>query len=107
MLFYFGSTVEEATKLYMDELGFARSVARGQVQSQMNTPGYFTCYYYGMKKLCDWEKEFGYSKKDYTELLFSIGNMSMENVHRYLELSEADKLRFRKDFPSLLMEEEA
>ena len=40
-------------------------------------------------------------------MLFSIGNMSMENVRRYLELSEADKLRFRKDFPSLLMEEEA
>lgn len=104
MLFYFGSTVEEATKLYMDELGFARSVARGQVQSQMNTPGYFTCYYYGMKKLCDWEKEFGYSKKDYTELLFSIGNMSMDNVRRYLELSESDKLRFRTEFKSLFME---
>ena len=107
MLFYFGRPVEEATQLYMDELGFARHVARGQVQSQINTPGYFTCYYYGMKKLCDWEAEFGYNKKDYTELLFSIGNMSMENVRRYLELSEADKLRFRKDFPSLLMEEEA
>ena len=102
MLFYFGKPVEEATQLYMDELGFARNVARGQVQSQMNTPGYFTCYYYGMKKLCDWEKEFGYSKKDYTELLFSIGNMSLENVRRYLELSEEDKLRFRTEFASLL-----
>ena len=104
MLFYFGNTVEEATRLYMDELGFARGVARGQVQSQMNTPGYFTCYYYGMKKLCDWEKEFGYNKKDYTELLFSIGNMSMENVRRYLELTEEDKLRFRTEFKSLWME---
>ena len=105
MLFYFGRPVEEATRLYMDELGFARHVARGQVQSQINTPGYFTCYYYGMKKLCDWEAEFGYNKKDYTELLFSIGNMSMENVRRYLELSEEDKKRFREDFPSLLMEQ--
>lgn len=104
MLFYFGKSVEDATRLYMDELGFARHVARGQVQSQLNTPGYFTCYYYGMKKLCDWEAEFGYNKKDFTELLFSIGNMSMENVRLYLELSEEDKERFRKDFPSLLME---
>ena len=103
MLFYFGNTVEEVTQLYMDELGFAHHIARGQVQSQMNTPGYFTCYYYGMKKLCDWEKEFGYSKKDYTELLFSIGNMSMENVRRYLELSEEDKKRFRTEFNSLLL----
>ena len=102
MLFFYGNTVEEATQVYMDELGFARNVARGQVQSQINTPGYFTCYYYGMKKLCDWEKEFGYSKKDYTELLFSIGNMSLDNVRRYLELSEEDKLRFRTEFGSLL-----
>ena len=105
MLFYFGNTVEEVTQLYMDELGFAHHIARGQVQSQMNTPGYFTCYYYGMKKLCDWEKEFGYSKKDYTELLFSIGNMSMENVRRYLELSQEDKLRFRTEYSSLLVTE--
>ena len=105
MLFYFGRSVEEATQLYMDELGFARHVARGQVQSQINTPGYFTCYYYGMKKLCDWEAEFGYNKKDYTELLFSIGNMSMENVRRYLELSEEDKKRFREDFSSLVAEQ--
>ena len=104
MLFYFGNTVEEATRLYMDELGFARNVARGQVQSQLNTPGYFTCYYYGMKKVCDWEQEFGYNKKDYTELLFSIGNMSMENVHRFLKLSKEEQRRFREDFPSLLME---
>ena len=101
MLFWFGNTVEEATRLYMEELGFAHHVARGQVQSQMDTPGYFTCYYYGMKMLCDWEKEFGYSKKDYTELLFSIGNMSLENVRRYLELTEEDQKRFREDFAAL------
>lgn len=105
MLFYYGKPVEEVVKLYMDELGFAHDIARGQVQSQMNTPGYFVCYYYGMKKLCDWEAAYGYNKKDYTEELFSVGSMSLENFHRYLDLSPEDQKRFKTDFGSLLMED--
>lgn len=107
MLRYFGNTIEEVTQLYMKELGFAHDIARGQVEAQIYmTAGYFTCYYYGMKKLCDWEKEYGYSKKDYTEELFSVGNISLENFKRYLDLSAEDKKRFKSEFASLLMDTE-
>ncbi len=106
MLFYFGSTMEEVTRLYMDEMGFAHDIARGQVLAHINMPGYFVCYYYGMKKLCGWEKDYGYNKKDYTEELFSAGNISLENFKRYLDLPPEDKTRFKTDFASLLMKPE-
>ena len=89
-------------KLYMDELGFDRDTARGQVKAQEGQQGYFTSYYYGMKKLCDWEKKYGYDEKAYTELLFSAGRISMENFEKFLQLSESDKNSCLHDFPSLL-----
>ncbi len=98
MLFYEGKTIEEAVQTYMEELGFDRISARGQVLSQEITPGYFTCYYYGMKKICDWEKEYGYNKKDYTELLFSVGNISLANFERILKMDEAERYSYLHDF---------
>ncbi len=102
MLFYEGRTIEEAVQTYIEELGFDRTSARGQVLSQEITPGYFTCYYYGMKKICDWEKEYGYNKKDYTELLFSVGNISLANFERILKMDEAERYSYLHDFESLV-----
>lgn len=102
MLFYEGKTIEDAVQTYMQELGFDRTSARGQVLSQEITPGYFTCYYYGMKKICDWEKEYGYNKKDYTELLFSVGNISLANFERILKMDEAERYSYLHDFKGML-----
>ncbi|MGI6642912.1 MAG: DUF885 family protein [Bacillota bacterium] len=103
-LHYFHKPEEEAIKLYMDELGFDRITALGQVKSQetQNRIGYFTCYYYGMKKLEDLEKKYGYDKKTFTEYLFSVLNTSIQNFEAFLNLSEEDKNRFLTGFPSML-----
>ncbi|MDD2496446.1 MAG: hypothetical protein PHE29_14815, partial [Tissierellia bacterium] len=102
MLRYFGRPIKDAVQLYMDELGFDRFTARGQVKAQESKQGYFTTYYYGMKKLCDWEKQYGYDEKTYTELLFSAGRVSLENFERFLRLSKDDKKSYLNDFSSLL-----
>ena len=102
MLFVEGRTIEDAVRVYMEELGFDRVSARGQVLSQEYTPGYFTCYYYGLKKLEEWEREFGYERDDYTRLLFSVGNISLANFRRILEMEEAERESYLKDFGSLL-----
>ncbi len=101
-LHYFHRPEEDAIKLYMDELGFDRITALGQVKSQesQNRVGYFTCYYYGMKKLEDLEKKYGFDKKTFTEYLFSVLNTSLENFEAFLKLSDADKNRFLTGFPS-------
>ncbi|MGI6357161.1 MAG: DUF885 family protein [Bacillota bacterium] len=103
-LMYFNRPEEDAIQLYMDELGFDRKTALGQVKSQemQNRIGYFTCYYYGMKKLADMEARYGYDQKTFTEYLFSVLNVSLTNFERFLQLSEADKQRFLTGFPSLL-----
>jgi len=101
MLRYYGNPVKDVVKLYMDELGFDYQTARGQVKAQESMEGYFTCYYYGMKKLCDWEKQYGFDEKTYTELLFSAGNVSLENFERFLKLSEEDKKRYCREFCGL------
>lgn len=104
MLFYYGSTLEEAVKVYEKELGFDRGTARKQVQAHQNAPGYFTCYYYGMKKICEWEKEYGFSKKDFTELLFSAGYISIGRLDEFVRLTQEERDRYLHDFSSLLRE---
>lgn len=99
---YFGRPIGDVVKLYMDELDFDRNIARGQVKQQESMQGYFNCYYYGMKKLSDWEKEYGYDKKQFTELLFSPGRISLSNFERFLKLNESDKKSLLNDFGSLL-----
>ena len=102
MLRYFGNPIKDAVQLYVDELGFDRATARSQVKAQEGQQGYFTSYYYGMKKLCDWEKEYGYDEKEYTELLFAAGRISLENFEKFLKLNQEDKHSYLNDFPSLL-----
>jgi hypothetical protein len=102
MLYYHGATLEEAVKTYEKELGFDRGTARSQVLAHQNMPGYFTCYYYGMKKICEWEKEYGFSKKDFTELLFSAGYISIERLGELARLTPQERERYYHDFSSLL-----
>lgn len=102
MLYYHGCTIREAARLYEEELGFDPATARGQVQAHEDMPGYFTCYYYGMKKICDWEQEFGLCNKTYTALLFSLSNVSLATFRRVLEMDEAERELFFHGFPSLL-----
>ena len=106
MLYYYGRPIGEVVQLYEKELGFDRRTARGQVQAHENMPGYFTCYYYGMKKICDWEKQYGFEKKAYTELLFSLSNVSLQTFEKVLKLTDAQRERFFHDFASLYMNPE-
>ncbi len=103
-LFYKNGTIEDACNIYKKEMGLDFVTARGQVRSHQATPGYFTTYHYGMKKLTQWEKDYGFSKKDYTELLFSAGHVSMDTFKMYLDLSEADRQRYYNEFKSLYMD---
>lgn len=102
MLRYFGNPIKDVVQLYVDELGFDRATARSQVKAQEGQQGYFTSYYYGMKKLCDWESEYGYDEKEYTELLFAAGRISLENFEKFLKLSHEDKKSYLNDFSSLM-----
>jgi len=101
---YFGRPLEDAIQLYMDELGFDHQTARGQAISQLpqNRIGYFTCYYYGMKKLEDLEQKYGYDKKTFTEYLFSVPFISLANFEAFLNLTDEDKERLLTQFPSKL-----
>ena len=98
---YFGKTIGDVIDLYVKELGFDRKTARTQVQAHENLGGYFTTYYYGYKKVTDWEKLYGFDKKEYTELLFSAGRVSMDTFERFLRLSEADRFSLTHEFASL------
>ena len=103
-LFYFGATVGEAVDIYRRELGLDFVTARAQVQAHQNSPGYFTCYYYGMKKITDWERELGFTKKDFTELCFSAGYVSIETFGMLVRMTEEERRRYCTEFKSLLRE---
>lgn len=103
MLRYEGRPVADCVRLYMDELDFDHGTARGQVRAQETMEGYFTCYYYGMKKISDFERQSGLDSKAFTELLFSSGNVSMENLRGFLRLDERQRASYLSDFGSLLM----
>ena len=96
--------LEIAEKTGASTATISRVTARAQVQAHQNAPGYFTCYYYGMKKICDWEKQYGYTKWDYTELLFSAGRISMESLEMLVKMTKEEQGRFFTEFRSLLME---
>ena len=98
---YFGKTIGDAVNLYQQELGFDRQTARFQVQAHENDEGYFTSYYYGMKKLCQWEKDYGFDSKTYTAKLFEVGGVSLENFKLYLDMTEEEKYSLTHDFGSL------
>ena len=103
MMYYYGATLEEVIQLYEKELGFDRTTARKQVQAHQNAPGYFTCYYYGMKKISQWETASDMTKKEFTELLFSAGYISMESLELLVGLSAEERQRYFTEFKSLYM----
>ena len=98
---YFGKTIGDAVDLYQQELGFDRQTARFQVQAHENDEGYFTSYYYGMKKLCQWEKDYGFDSKTFTAALFEVGGVSLENFKLYLDMTDDEKYSLTHDFGSL------
>jgi len=104
-LHYFQRPVNDAVELYMEELGFDRGSARAQVKAQEARPGYFTCYYYGLKRILELQEELGYDDKSFTELLFAAGRVSLDTFEAFLRLSEADRQRFLTRFPSLMMKQ--
>jgi hypothetical protein len=102
MLRYFGNPIRDAVQVYMDELDFDHDTARGQVKAQEDMLGYFTCYYYGYKMIAQWEREYNFTPKEYTELLFSAGRMSLENFKRFLDLTPEERHSLTHDFASLI-----
>lgn len=104
-LHYCGRPVEDAVQLYVDELGFDWNTARSQVRYQERNPGYMTCYYYGMKRLQDFQAEYMPDEKEFTRTLFSVGRISLSSLERFLKLAPEDRLRFQTGFKSLLQEE--
>lgn len=103
LMYYYGEPLQKVVDLYQEELGFDYITARGQVLAHQNMTGYFTCYYYGMKKIEDWDKKLGLSKKDFTELLFSAGFISMESFEMYARLTPEERKRYYTEFKSLRM----
>jgi len=99
---YFGKTIGDALDLYVRELGFDRNSARTQVQAHENDNGYFTTYYYGYRKVEEWEQYYGFDKKEYTELLFSLSRVSLNTFKRYLKLDESDRFSLTHEFASLI-----
>ncbi len=97
---YFGRPFDEIVDLYIQELGFERKVAEGQVLAQQLMAGYFTCYYYGMKRLADLQDEFGLSDKDFTEVIFSLPRVSLKTMENFLKLGDGYKNRVLTGFPS-------
>ena len=50
-------------------------------------------------------KKYGYTKWDYTELLFSAGRISMESLEMLVKMTKEEQGRFFTEFRSLLMDE--
>ena len=108
MLRYFGRPIRDAVKLYMDELDYDYTTARGQVKQQEDMEGYFTTYYFGYKKIRELEEQYKdvYDEKQFTEILFAVGRVSVDILEMYLALPEDQKRSYRYDFKSLLMTRE-
>lgn len=104
MLRYEGRPIADCVKLYMDELGFDHATARGQVRAQEQMEGYFTCYYYGLKKISGFERASGLDARAFTELLFSCGNGSMATLEGFLKLDAAQRESYLNEFCSKLMD---
>ncbi len=105
-LHYYNRGFKDAMQLYVDEMDFSVKSATGQALGQVGVtglgPGYFTTYYYGMKRIQELQAEHGYSDKSFTELLFAVSRTSLKSFEAFLNLSEADRRRFLTGFDSLL-----
>ncbi|MGE5578961.1 MAG: DUF885 family protein [Bacillota bacterium] len=99
---YFRRPVDEVVDLYVEEMGFDRDTARGQVKAQELMIGYFNCYYYGLKRLSVLQAEYGLSDKDFTEIIFGLPHVSLSTLEKFLRLDAPGKERVLTGFPSLL-----
>ncbi len=90
LLHYFREDEEKAIALYVKHLGLTNAVASGQVKSQIITPGYFTAYYYGLRHLESLQEESRLSDKDFTELIFSCGKLSLNSLRKLSKFSPED-----------------
>lgn len=97
-MFHFNHGREPAVQLYMKYMGLDRPTATGQVKSQEATPGYFTIYYYGMKALEKLQKECGWNDKDFTELIFSAGKVSLGTVRKLVYMQAGDRKKLLEEF---------
>ena len=102
MLFYFNKTIKEACEVYEKELGYDGSTARAQVQAHEFMQGYFTGYYYGLKKICDLEKELKWDPKAFTELLFSVGRVNLDTFEKIAKLQPQDRHSLLHNYASKL-----
>jgi len=98
----FSQAVEEVSGLYEKELGFDGPTARGQVEAQLRMEGYFTCYYYGLKRLSELEDASGLGEAAFTGELFSCGAISLKNFEGFLGLDDSGKAAYKEGFDSLL-----
>ena len=97
-MFHFDHGREAAVQLYMNYMGLDRATANGQAKSQEMTPGYFTIYYYGMKALEELQRECGWNDRDFTELVFSAGKVSLSTVRRLVYMPAAERKRLLEEF---------
>ncbi len=99
---HLGKPAEECANLYVQELDFDKGAAQGQVKAQEARPGYFTCYYYGYRRLRTLEDMYNIDFKTFTEYLFSAQHISLGNFEEFLKLNVQEKALYLTAFPSKL-----
>jgi len=97
-LHHFGEDIEKGVDLYEEYMRLDRDVARAQIYSQELTPGYFTVYYYGLKKLRELERECKWEVKPFTEVIFSSGKVSLPILRRLIGLSQEERQQLTGSF---------
>ena len=102
MLFYFGKAVTEVQEFCKKEMGFDSMSAHAQLQIHERMQGYFTGYYYGLKKISSIEKELDWGTKAFTGLLFSVGRVNITTFEKIAKLSPQDRHSLLHDFASKL-----
>lgn len=98
MLYRDRADEETVAAMYERELGFDHVTAMGQVKAHLDMPGYFSCYYYGCRRILDMEKKYGFERDEYTRLLFSLSNVSLDTFEMLLEMTEDERKVFLNDF---------
>ncbi|MCD6297720.1 MAG: DUF885 family protein, partial [Deltaproteobacteria bacterium] len=91
LLHYFDKGVESAVQLYRKYMHFSDKISREQVFSQQLTPGYFTVYCYGLKKLQRIQKDSTWTDPEFTELIFSSGKISLRTIQNLIRLSAEER----------------
>ncbi|WP_274649257.1 DUF885 family protein [Paenibacillus humicola] len=98
LVHHFGEGPDAAVDLYVKYMQFTPQVARGQVYSQELTPGYFTTYYYGFKRLERLQRELGWDDAAFTGQAFSCGKVSLNILERLLRMTSAQRFKIVNGF---------